>query len=164
MVEIRVKTERILRLRSGTPGPDSGASNDLIMGLSLGVLGDLFWLTLPEMRPILKRMLLEELDDAIERNRETWDISPFQICSEFCDEILEPALGDMPESIALAQRSCAALGQVVKIYANLNSLLRNAVALEIFERVILEPMRSQISKIDSELVAHILSIEKNLKR
>lgn len=60
------------------------------MSWSLGELGDLFWMAVPETRPILVELAAEELHRAEEADRFLLGLSSFDIHSRIYAELVEP--------------------------------------------------------------------------
>lgn len=60
--------------------------------LSLGVVADVLWAMLPELRPRLRRLALDELDSAIENDDLPGYPSRFDVMSEFIGHVLSPAI------------------------------------------------------------------------
>lgn len=68
------------------------------MELSLGVLGDLMWLRLPETRPYLAKLIVDEIELAEAANRELWQLAPGDLVPDaLWHPVLKPTLDRYPQ-------------------------------------------------------------------
>lgn len=69
------------------------------MPWSLGHLGDLMWMTLPETRPFLAAQIVSEVEDALEYGRQLGPLLPGTLASHaLWHPVMRPALDEYPNS------------------------------------------------------------------
>jgi hypothetical protein len=65
---------------------------------SMGRVADLLWRHSDAARPLIRKALVEELDDAMERERMPLAMSGGVLLLEYCGSVLRPLLENYPES------------------------------------------------------------------
>src|SRR5262245_14790153 len=93
------------------------------IAMSLGAIADILWRKMPELRIRLAEMAAEQLNYSAELNSDMIIISPFELCTLFRVDIIDPAMRDrdreaLRRSLEVIEEILA-LGPVPdEIYAN----------------------------------------------
>lgn len=135
-----------------TPAPD------VPMTWSLGVLGDLMWMRLPESRPFLAELITSEVAEAIEYGRGLMLLVGEIVPDALWHPVMRPALDDYPRT---RDRVVAQLGMVREAYLAdhpdrdaTRGALQNYVLYNLQERRYL----TIVEEVDPELAALIHSV------
>ncbi len=121
------------------------------MAWSLGRLGDLLWLRLPEMRHSITRCAVDELDDAVDQGRALEPLSPYRLCSDFYDEILRPAIEGVPSTYRLLARAAQVLHCILETDPGFSSLEADAMAARVLSRISFDVDVPILASVDAEL-------------
>ncbi|RJQ69560.1 hypothetical protein D5S17_30705 [Pseudonocardiaceae bacterium YIM PH 21723] len=104
---------RVVRVRRGSMWDlalSDGYQPDeqrLEMPWSLGFLGDVLWLFLPESRPVIRQLLIDNVDEAIEDSSSLFPLSDSEIAREVLWEaMVEPTLQGLPGTAARLTEYC----------------------------------------------------------
>jgi hypothetical protein len=105
---------RVVPVRRGSPldaafpeGEVRRLPANSAMPWSLGLLGDMMWMRLPETRPFLAKLIESELEDAISAGREL--MRPLLGCvvpDALWHPVMKPALKDFPRSRERLEEMC----------------------------------------------------------
>ncbi|MPZ81400.1 MAG: hypothetical protein GEV28_13750 [Actinophytocola sp.] len=68
------------------------------MTWSLGLLGDLMWMRLPETRPFLAQRIARAVEDAIDQRRELWLLVGDIVTGALWRPVMCPTLDDYPRT------------------------------------------------------------------
>ncbi|QRP42709.1 hypothetical protein [Amycolatopsis sp. FDAARGOS 1241] len=107
---------RSFQARPGSPVdaafPERGDVTDVPMSWSLGVLGDLMWMRLPEARPILAEGIADEVENAMDAGR-VLILLVGDLVTDLWHRVMEPTLNNFPRT---KERVAAQLRVVLEVY------------------------------------------------
>lgn len=83
------------------------------MWVSLGLLNDLLWMTVPEIRPVLASVAKEDIDWAEDNGGFLGPLPSFDVLCPLSRDIMLPALNDLPTGLNLVRRCLGALKHVL---------------------------------------------------
>jgi hypothetical protein len=135
---------------------DSGKSGPgLAMQWSLGALGDLLWMRLPEARPLLAKRIERAVEDSIESDSELRTLTVGEIVTEVLGPVLMSTLAAHPEK----QTELTGQLNVVKDAYRLESwdhdTIRYMLDAFTFELLRTPQHRSIVAELDPELAGLI---------
>jgi len=110
---------------------------DVPMQWSLGLLGDMMWMRLPESRPFLARLIATEVETAIENDHELMLLPDMIVIDALRNPVLRPALDDFPRT----KRHLAAILCVIREAYMMENLPGARVTLENY---VLEELQSPV--------------------
>ncbi|HKE66252.1 MAG TPA: hypothetical protein VKB59_16590 [Micromonosporaceae bacterium] len=91
--------------------------------MSLGSIADILWRKTPELRIRLAEMAADDLRYSAERNSDVIIVSPFELCTLFRVDIMDPAMRD--GNMQMLRRSLEVIEEILalgpvphEIYAN----------------------------------------------
>lgn len=126
------------------------------MDWSLGLLGDLMWMRLPESRPFIYAAAREEFERAIERDDELMPISIGDLADEvFWFELLKPAIDAYPASDADVRRYCEFLRLVLDMEGDPGATLRHVFHPVIRWITDVNQHKQVVSAVDPALVSRL---------
>lgn len=120
------------------------------MRMSLGYLGDLVWLRLPEARPFLAERVVRELEDAITADREPRHVTALSIASDVLwSPLLRRTLDASPLDRELVAR-CLAVVREAYVSESSNDEVREALLVYVFDGLGSSEYRPVVEEIDRE--------------
>lgn len=140
----RVPAEELTQLQEGR------------MQWSLGFAGDLLWMLIPEMRPALAEIAIDEINDAVEAGRFLQSLPVYQIISRFQAEALRIALDDYPDSCDLLARCCIFLNRILDSNLSSAEFVRDALFYRVISDISVSVDLPIIAQHDGELAAKLL--------
>lgn len=141
-------------VRPGSPADAVFGTSDTgpqwTMEMSLGYLGDLVWLRLPEARPFLADRVVRELEDAITVGRELRRLTALSIASDVLwSPLLRRTLDSAPLDRDLVAR-CLALVREAYVSESSNDEVRDALLSYVLDGLGSPEYRPVVEEIDEE--------------
>ncbi|MBM7774745.1 hypothetical protein JOD54_004949 [Actinokineospora baliensis] len=121
------------------------------MRWSLGALGDLTWMVLPEARPFLVRHAKEELDSALEQGTFLGVVLESPIANHI-GELMLQAMGDLPAGTDLVRR-CGVV--MLRVFTVDEDWYQNMFRVEVFEYFLFRGWRPQLTELIPEALAAV---------
>lgn len=132
-------------IRDQEPGPAR-------MGTSLGLVGDLLWMLVPETRTHIYAEFAREFEAAMENDREIYSLSSFDFLYQcFWIPVLFPAL-EAPSDPEIVRRCCVALRAMLASDSEEGGSVREAVDRCVAENIIDTDLEAPLTAVDSGLV------------
>ncbi|MFB9907812.1 hypothetical protein [Allokutzneria oryzae] len=133
-------------------GPDDNSYEKQLergtMSWSLGDLGDILWMMVPELRPVISELAREEFEKAITYNRYLHELSRAELC-DAVSAILLRSLRDLPVWRDTAVRCLTAMRRVIK---DTGDDYRDTFANEIMNPVTFAGLWPALAELDPELI------------
>ena len=161
---VRLRSGRSIVARRGSP-VDAAFPDDEVgepepgipMPLSLGFLGDLLWMRLPETRPFLAERIRRAVEDAIDSDRELWRLTPGEIAPDaLWWPVLKPALEAYPASHGSLVRQLAVVREAYLAEGPEQEPIRYALDAYVFDWLRTPEHLSVVRTVDPELANLIL--------
>ncbi|MFI5611662.1 hypothetical protein [Amycolatopsis sp. NPDC051903] len=152
---------RSFQARRGSPVdaafPERGDVTDVPMSWSLGVLGDLMWMRLPETRPFLAERIAREVEDAMTTGGELVMLVGSIVPDALWHPVMKPTLNNYPRT---KDRVAAQLRVVLEAYRAEHpdrDATRYAIEQYVFIYLQDPPYRAIVEEVDPELASVVTS-------
>ncbi|WP_253887221.1 hypothetical protein [Actinokineospora diospyrosa] len=121
------------------------------MRWSLGALGDITWMVLPEARPFLVRHAKKELDSALERGT-FLDVILESPIANHIGELMLQGMGDLPAGTDLVRRCETVMRRMFTVDED---WYQNMFRVEVFEYLLFRGWRPQLTELIPDTLAAV---------
>lgn len=123
------------------------------LDVSLGAIGDLLWVRVPEARPDIRNMVVDAVDTALDLDRPIWNLPQIGLCSLVWHRLLSPAFAvrDQPA----IRRAMEVMNEILLLDPSPSGVFTDALGHGVIEHIVDPDQRAMLHEASAEIYKRI---------